>query len=282
MPLLFYDTPLSTGGNHAYSQRVLAPRTGRCGRGGHAAVRPGARAERTVPRRDRRHRGQARADAAGGADRGVRDRRGDDSKGADFRRARPADPDPLVAGHAAAVVGEHELRDSRFRQRRQQPGHRTLGRRLHRRRLPQPHRVGDFGPAQPAARRGAARSAVHAVRQERVGRRHQRRHAGAAVRVGRQRGARRRQLRRHRRQGRRHRPDLRQPRVQPVRQRQHARRLLRQSRGRQRDQRPRPLGRARPAAVGPERSHVVPVHRRLRRDRRELLWHRQPAGWSDR
>ena len=246
--------------------------------------RPGARdsgrrrhVRRICRQRDHRYRHQARADAAGRARRRLGDDRADARARADPRHQGPRHRGPLAARGRAAELGQHQLLHPRLRQRRQQRRHRAFGRRVHRRRLSLALGRPDRRLPRCRPRRSAARPAVDAVRQERLGRCHLDRHREAQVRIRRQRRGVLRQLRRGCGQGRGHRPSQRHAGAEPGRRHQQARRLQPQPRHRRPHQRPRPLVRPRSGAVRADRRAARAADRRLRQDRRDLLRGRQPA-----
>ena len=236
------------------------------------------------PRRDHRHRAEARAEPAGGPDRGVgRDRQPAglggwrQHRGPEAARADPQHPQDQHVHQPGAVPARRrhdQLRDRGAAERRvraRRGGDVVRGRGL-------------CGTLRREPRRGARRPAGHAVRQERLGRRAQRRLHQAGRRA---RGLCRPRLfpgRRDARQGRHRRADLGQAAHPDHRVLGRVRRLHQQRQrheGGRRYERLRPLGRAHHLGCGPDRQREAHVHRRLPQVRRQLLRRDHRRGTND-
>ncbi len=130
-------------------------------------------------RGDRGHGAEARAEPPGRADGRfrVQRQRAAECRGRRHRGSRP--PGARAAGADEHLGGDHELPHAPGRQPRQHPDLRAGGRRIHRRRVPQPPDLLRGRHVRYRARRDPARPAEHAVRQEHHRRRGRHVHQGA-------------------------------------------------------------------------------------------------------
>ena len=144
--------------------------------------RAGGRHARTQRQRHRRHR---HAPCRATRRRTDLDQRGQPGSVAEFRRHRhpPDDATGPVAHHFLDRVGSERLGPrARHRHGRRQSGAGKLGDGLHRRRVPQPHRLRPQRSRRGRPGGGAARAAGHAVGPQLLGGRDQHLYQGAVVR----------------------------------------------------------------------------------------------------